>query len=316
MSDTVSTPELQHYLETLANRLVRDNPALKKPPGDIDKLVQDTSDLLRYKEKEMGQTLNSERLLDPEFVEQLAVTMVSIGTINSNKELQEILRLLEKAVKEVGKSGAYGKELKNVMNEEVEILDALFEMLEELDELFELDPDKREKIREKMKQKLKKRLGKKAFEKLEAMLNLFFMPMNKGTVKAAIQKLIAAIKANLDKYGNSPTQGMGAPKDMYVNLFGVLSSAITGSHPIPMQSYMGNGLGFVDWNPFHGSANIDSVNDINMRFGDSLGLEKNIIRRYFRFEDATVNEFVALLRQEGFIKSAEPELANRNMHKP
>lgn len=319
MADSVSNEHLEQYLKAIANKLATENPALIKPPASIEKLIDDTASLLRYKEQEMDQPLDPERLTDPEFVEQLAVTMTTMATIESSKELSEIIRLLEKALKEFKESKAYSVELKNVMQEENEIMDALFELLEELDDIFEMDASKREKARDKIKAKLKKRLSKKAFKKLEALLNLYFIPMNKDSLKKAIQKLLQAVKANIDKLNKNPhkTHDVANQKEAYANLFGMLSAYITGSHPVPMLSYMGNGLGFTDWNPFHGSANIDSVNEINMKFGDSLGLEARTIQRYFRIEDGTVNQFVDLLRQEHLIKQGQaPEHTNKNLHKP
>lgn len=299
MPEPVSSEGLQHYLETLANRLVQENPALKKPPLTVDKLVQDTTDLLRFKEKEYGNKVSMEQLSNPEFINQLVVTMTTMATIGSSKELSNMMETLEKALKEFKKSTSYEKELKNIAKEDMEILDALFDLLEELDQITNLDPSKVSQIKDKMRKKMQKRMSMKAFKKLEALLNMYFLPQNKDSIRDAMKKLMAAIKGNLDKLNKKPGESLEIKQDMYLNLFGVLSSYITGSHPVPMQMYIGNGLGFTDWNPYHGNANIDSVNEINMEFGDSLGIEARTIRNYLRMEDSNMSSFVDLLRSEG-----------------
>lgn len=308
MAEPISSDGLEHYLRTMAHRLVQENPALKKPPMTIDKMVQDTTDLLRYKEQEYDTKLTTAQLSSPEFIQQLLVTMTAMATIGSSAEMAKMMETLEKALKELKQSNTYEKELKNIAKEDTEILDALFDLLEELDEIANMDPSKVSQIKDKMRKKMQKRMSKKAFKKLEGLLNMFFLPQNKDSIRDAIKKIIAAIKGNLDKLNKSGNK-MDIKNDMYVNLFGILSSYITGSHPVPMQMYIGNGFGFTDWNPFHGNANIDSMNEINLAFGDSLGIEAQTIRNYFRIEDGTTNIFVDLLRSEGLsvARQTQPE---------
>ena len=128
----------------------------------------------------------------------------------------------------------YVQQLKSMASEQNELLAALFELLNELQELENIDPSVKEKIRDKLRKKLKKRLSRKAFRKLEALLNMYFIPQSTDTIKQAIQKIITAVKNNLDKLNKNPDKSKQPTADLYINLFGVLSSYITGSHAVPM----------------------------------------------------------------------------------
>ena len=50
-------------------------------------------------------------------------------------------------------------------------------------------------------------------------------------------------------------------RDTYQNLLGLLDSSVTGSIPIIVYQFLGNGLGIPDVNPYNGSAPIDRLNN-------------------------------------------------------
>ena len=50
-------------------------------------------------------------------------------------------------------------------------------------------------------------------------------------------------------------------RDPYQNLLGLLDSSVTGSIPIIVYQFLGNGLGIPDVNPYNGSAPIDRLNN-------------------------------------------------------
>lgn len=99
------------------------------------------------------------------------------------------------------------------------------------------------------------------------------------------KKLLENLRKNFGIITNKADE-KAVSDDLYKNLFGLLTSTITGSHAIPIQAYIGNGLGINDWNPNDGYAPIDSVNSIkDTQFGDSYGLNASTLSNYAQLED-------------------------------
>jgi hypothetical protein len=113
------------------------------------------------------------------------------------------------------------------------------------------------------------------------------------TIQAGIKKLAEKLSKDLEKaYGiksPSPEKQNATESDIYSNLFGLLNSQIAGSIAVPVFQYIGNGLGFNDWNPNNGLAPIDDVNNINdNKAGDPLGLTAMKIENFLQCGDDPV----------------------------
>ena len=94
---------------------------------------------------------------------------------------------------------------------------------------------------------------------------------------------------------SEPSQS--AKQDPYSNLLGLILSSQTGALPVVIYCYLGNGLGIVDYNPNNGWAPIDSINEINLQFGDSLGLEQKTIDNFTAIPDTIVDTFGVVLKE-------------------
>lgn len=99
------------------------------------------------------------------------------------------------------------------------------------------------------------------------------------------KKLLENLRKNFGINANEADE-KAVSNDLYKNLFGLLTSSMTGSHAIPIQAYIGNGLGINDWNPYDGEAPIDSINSVkDTQFGDSYGLNASTLNNYAQLED-------------------------------
>lgn len=302
MPQSVTPAELQKYLDVITNKLLANNPAHKDQPDLIKKIIDDTTQVIRFKEQKSKSVVTKEKLLDPEFIQQLSQTIIAQAVMNGSEEQKQFITELMEAIQQLKTSKAYQSELRSMLQEQEELLNDLNQLMEELSELANLDPLMLDKVQQKLRKKLQKRLHAKILKRLEKLIAMRFNPSNKESLRDAIRKLINEIKANIEALKkNKSLDNTVRPlkEDLYINLFGLLNSYIAGSIQVPLLQYIGNGLGFNDWSPFHGSANIDKVNELNFMFGDSLGLESATLRKFFSIEDDVVNELCDLLQSEG-----------------
>ena len=320
MAQSVTSAELQTYLNTITNKLLANNPAHKDQPDLIKKIIDDTTQIIRFKEQKSKIAVTKEKLLDPEFIQQLSQTIIAQTVMNGSEEQRQFMADLMEAMEQLKSSKAYQHELRSMLDEQEALLNDLNELMEELSGLTQIDPLMLDKVQQKLRKKLQKRLHLKILKRLEKLLAMRFNPSNKESLRDAIRKLINEIKANIEALKkNKSLDNTVRPlkEDLYINLFGLLNSYIAGSIPVPLLQYMGNGLGFNDWNPFHGYANIDKVNELNFMFGDSLGLEASTLRHFFTIEDDVVNELSDLLQAEGLTleRNSPSPLATKNTPK-
>lgn len=302
MTQSVSPDDLKKYLDTLANKLLSGNPSLAGQPGLIDKVVKDTTDIIRFKEQKSKHVVTKQQILDPEFIQKVSQTIIAQAVLNGSEEQKKFIAELIQAIDELRTTKSYQNELRSMLQEQEALLNDLNELMTELNEILKLDPLMLDKMQQKLRKKLQKRIHKKLLKRLEKLLAMRLNPNNKEALRDALRKLINEIKANIENLKKkNPLDKTVRPlqEDIYINLFGLLNSYITGSIAVPLTQYMGNGLGFNDWNPFHGYANIDKINELNFMFGDSLGLEAGTLRNLFAIEDDVVNELNDLLRTEG-----------------
>ena len=302
MTQSVSPEDLKKYLDTLAHQLLANNPSLSDQPGLIDKIVQDTTDIIRYKEQKSKTVVTKKQILDPDFIQKVSQTIISQAVMNGSEEQKKLMHALIQAIQELRTTKAYQHELKSMLQEQEALLNDLQELMTELNDILKLDPLMLDQMQNKLRKKLQNRIHKKLLKRLEKILAMKLNPKNKEALRDALRKLINEIKANIENLKKkNPLDKTVRPlqEDVYMNLFGLLNSYITGSIPVPLTQYLGNGLGFNDWNPFHGYANIDKINEINFMFGDSLGMEADTLRNLFAIEDDVVNELCDLLRAEG-----------------
>jgi len=112
------------------------------------------------------------------------------------------------------------------------------------------------------------------------------------------EELLNHIKDQL-KIELSPNAHQQMGKELYSNLFGLLTSAMTGTLAIPVTQYLGNALGINDWNPYNGTAPIDTINSLqDTQFGDSMSLNAATAVNYLQLGE--IVEMIAdQLRQSG-----------------
>jgi hypothetical protein len=277
-------------------------PQLKDQHGLTAKIVDDTTRLLRYKEEKSSVPLTKQDMMNSDFIKQLSQTIITQATLIGSSEEMKFLEELILAINQMKVSASYQSELKSVIQEQEALLNDLNEIMNDLMEMMQLDPESVNKIHDKLRKKILKKLNQKMSKKLEKLLSLLLNPKNKMSLRDALRKLMNEIRANIERLKkNKSLDKTVRPlnEDIYINLFGLLNSYITGSIPVPLSQYIGNGLGFNDWNPHHGYANIDKINELNFMFGDSLGMESDTLRNFLSIEDDVVNELTDLLRAEG-----------------
>ncbi|MBV9575230.1 MAG: hypothetical protein JO149_01260 [Gammaproteobacteria bacterium] len=204
--------------------------------------------------------LNAKDLLDKNFIKQLSMAFVTTLTLHKLS---------------LDSSKNFFDRVKNIFNGKEDLLKKLMDP--------KLDPKELEKLlTAEDKRKLQEEIKKCCAEMLHDLNRLGLTkpkPPEPGKPK---------LKAD---------EEMSKNFEAYSNLFSILSSAVTGSHPIVVFCMIGNGLGFTDWNPNHGSAQIDTQNATN----NANNVEGNDITmsNYLQFAgDDFVDEFIKELQSE------------------
>lgn len=317
MAASISSTQLHQYLESITGKLLASLPDLPDNDDFKTAIINQTTDVLRRREDNTGVPITMDTLTDPAFIKCLSAMIVTQATLSGSEENLEIMHVIENMVNELKQAGAYQRELHSLLQDQESILHDLEELLGELDNMGDISPEMINNIKNNLLKKLRQRMNKKMFKKLEKFLNEYFKHRMSGSLRDNLRKMINEIRTNLDrlKKGNKADNKISpVPEDIYINLFGLLNSYITGSISIPLISFIGNGLGFNDWNPNHGYANIDKINEISFIFGDSLGIEAKTLENYFSIEDDFVSQLSDLLRVEGI--SPEPEPPEQKFKKP
>lgn len=306
MVESVKPEQLEKYLTSLTNKLLENNPALKAQPDLIDKIVADTTQLIRYKEQKSKSVVTMKELLHPDFINHISTTIISQAVINGSAEKRKFIAELMEVINQLRAGNAYHNELRSALQEQEALLNDINDIMNELSELMTLSPEVLDKLQQKLRKNLQKRLNKQLLKKLEKILSVLMNPKNKESLRDALRRLINEIRANIETLKKNGSKTLDktqrpVPEDIYINLFGLLNSYIAGSIAVPLTQYLGNGLGFTDWNPYHGYANIDKINELNFMFGDSLGMEADTLRNFFALDEDVVSDLQDLLRAEGFV---------------
>lgn len=309
MAEFISSTQLHQYLESITEKLLASLPDISNTDDFKTAIIAQTTDVLRRREKSTSVPITIDTLMDPAFIKSLSAMIIAQATLSGTKDNLEILQELDNMINEIKRDGTYQQELRSLLQDQESVLHDLEELLSELDNMGDVSPEMINNIKNNLLKKLRQKMNKKMLKKFEKFLNEYFKHRMNGSLRDHLRKMINEIRANLDrlKKGNkADTKISPVPEDIYINLFGLLNSYITGSISIPLVSFIGNGLGFNDWNPNHGYANIDKINEISFIFGDSLGIEAKTLENYFSIEDDFVNQLSDLLRVEGIYPEPEP----------
>lgn len=122
-----------------------------------------------------------------------------------------------------------------------------------------------------------------------------FTPQELKALQDALKNSTDKLFKDMEKNFNIRPEPQASKKlsdDLYTNLFGLLNSAVEGTMAVPVTCYVGNGLGFNDWNPYNGDAPIDMQNSVkDTAFGDALGLNAITLEHYKAIPDTITSEY-------------------------
>ena len=126
-------------------------------------------------------------------------------------------------------------------------------------------------------------------------------------LKLAMQDLFADLKKRF-KLEPKPQAVEQSSEYAYQNIFGLISG-VTGGLAIPVSVFLGNGLGFNDWNPNDGSAPIDNLKPKSENpNGDPIGIKAHVLENLIGMEANTATRMV----DDAIYNAGEkPGMANR-----
>lgn len=127
-------------------------------------------------------------------------------------------------------------------------------------------------------------------------------PQDINELKNILKLFADKLAKDMEKFKLKPTPKAteSLKDDLYVNLFGLLNSAVAGGHAVPIHQFIGNGLGLADWNPNDGTAPIDWQNSLkDCLLGDPNSLNAATRQNYIRLDDSLAAEYQQVLRDEG-----------------
>jgi hypothetical protein len=171
-------------------------------------------------------------------------------------------------------------------------IDDLFEKLKKLNPKF--DPKLINKPEDLKNFFTEKQLSEILTPEVIKKLNDFYVDMNK----------------NLSPLSTKPefVQKKTASDDPYVNLFGLINSHTTGGYAAVVQHNWGNSYNLPDWNPYHGTAQIDRQNVTNEALaGDPMGLNASKIANFLKEGATSSGELVDEMRDRIRIAAPTPK---------
>lgn len=260
-----SPQQIEKVVEVFLNKLAAKDALFKTVIEANKKALMDTMTALIMKQKP---DLSPKDLLDKNFIKQLTIAFVTTLTLTKISFDQ---------------NKNFFDRIKNIFNGRDDLLKKI------------MDP----------------KLDPKELEKL-------LTEEDKRKLQEEIKKCCAEILHDLNRLGlikpKTPQPGMPKPKldeemskhfEAYSNLLGLLTSAVTGSMPVVVQCMLGNGLGFVAYNPNRDSSQLGLQN----RTDDYYDVEGNIrtMSNYLQFEgDELVDEFIKDLQTTADINHTPP----------
>ncbi len=129
----------------------------------------------------------------------------------------------------------------------------------------------------------------------------------KDKLKLAMQDLFADLKTRF-KLEPKPGAVEQSTEYAYQNIFGLICGT-TGGLAIPVSVFLGNGLGFNDWNPNNGMAPIDNLKPTNTNSGgDPLGMKAHILENLIGME---TNSATRMVDDAIYNAGEKPGIANR-----
>lgn len=264
------THKYKLLIKAIADFAIEKNPALAKPENKaaLNSIVTNALKLVFKSGKEEG--LTERKLDDYSVMKNLAESVAASATMSAslsespelNKKLESVLDIVRDELKN---NPEFKKKFDAVAKlegpEQSKALDKL------LKEHFKDDPKKLQLLQRGLKE------------------------IETAVLKNSYEKLNSAEKAPEPQIpGNDP----------YSNLTGMILSGQTGGLQIPIAQYIGNGLGFNDWNPNNGSSPLDAQNSIeDSQFGDSLGLNATTMRNYLSIPETAIDSFSSALESAG-----------------
>lgn len=280
-------------VETFLNTLIKEHPSLKNNiASNKDALLNTMRELLIMQKPELDQ-----KDLRKGFLEELTTAFVGVITQNNlshdpNKNFTD--------------------RVKDIFANKPELVKEMKELMEEMKDP-KLNPNSPEYDANKRKDFDKK------LEKLSQKFEQSLTGKDKENLHSAIKNFCAEMLNDQKKVGlfkpKDPQPGQKKPEeemtknftDKYTNLFGLVCAAITGSHPAVVQCFLGNGLGFNDWNPNSGSSQIDLENKTDdTQYGDPLARNASAMANYLKFTGGNfVNTYQQDLQENNVIQNTQ-----------
>lgn len=283
--------DLDTYVDNVMDNLFSFVPGLSDLSNDakaFDSIKEHAKEMLLVHEQTLGgNPLTVEKALEPDFLQQFTQGLVAIAVLDKKTEGLE------------GDEKSLADALENTINQVMDFLKNDEEFQKELKGL-----DEKLKNDFKPQERAEKKNGM-----LDELLSKFLPEKLQQQLKGILEKFKKELEKTLDKDMKDAPK-MPSPDDVYTNLFGMINSAVAGGHQVPIQGFVGNGLGFNDWSPYDGNAPIESQNSLkDTQFGDSLGLNASTESNYDSIGMTLVDDLLGAknMTPEG-LKSKTPRL--------
>lgn len=266
------TDKFKMLIEAVKQFAIEKNPSLAKPENKnfLDNIALNALKFINNAGRDEGL---SERKLDDyaimkNLAESVAVSATASDTLEKSPELlDKIGNVLNEVNKALNEDPEFKKKFEKIANSDLSEKEKNKEFEKLIEDHFKDDPKKLESI--------------------------------KNDLKEVSNALLKKVHKALDPDSETPEPKIPG-NDLYSNLFGLAISGQTGGLQIPITQYLGNGLGFNDWNPNDGNSPIDYQNSTkDTQFGDSLGLNATTTRNYLSIPEASVDGFRSQLEAAG-----------------
>lgn len=195
----ISDEELEKYLEVMIKKLLEKKPGLAKDPKVVNELVNEAMKLIDEKFIDLPHEKTLNNLLEPHFVQKLALSLTLTAEIKGDKEMA---KTLDKAFEKVMKDPNFKAEFKKISPHDIAAMTKLDKLL---DKYF--NKEQKELIKDALKT-----------------LNKFF-----GTKFGEKDK----------EKGKDKQAGKSEEPDEYINLYGLINSRVTGGLAVPVYTNFG-----------------------------------------------------------------------------
>lgn len=236
----INENDLKDYLRIIIEKLLENKPAAKDPAA-VKEMVNEAIKLINESFIDAPEKININTLRDPNFIKQLAVSLLVTAEIKNNPQM---VSALDKSLNKLISNPKFVNEFKALS-----------------------DPKNPKSLNKQdaLKDLLDKFLGKDQHEAL----------------KKTILDFRDKIFSNLGiKNKNAPKQPGNKEDEGLINLYGLVAPGIAGSHQAYVPQFHGNAANIPDPHAGEGNAQIDKIHSIKQSvFGDSLNLTKGNIEK-------------------------------------